>query len=172
MNYEIVRGRLIHVGRMARAMRDDAAATIGAFGFDPKRALRDAVIGSHYCRAAVVDGRPVAMWGLRGALLSDHAMVWLVLSKDVTGMPRAIITEARREMAAFGEQYDELATTVLPEDDAAIRFASFLGFHDRHDEEHDEMTRKERAEDMRHNPRHRIPVRDGYVIALGWHGAA
>lgn len=170
MIYEVVPGKITHVRPMARKLRQAASINIGAYGYDPRRVLHDAFVTSHYCRTALIDGEPEAMWGLKGPLVSEAAVVWLVLSERATSMPQLIVSEAKFHLAQMGAEYSELATTVLPDDEASIRFAAFLGFHDHHNEEQVKMTHKQRAAQLRHNPRHRIPMGDSYVIALGWHG--
>ncbi len=167
--YEIVPASILDVKPMARKLRAAACITLQGFGLEPREALRRAVRSSPYCRTALVEGKPVAMWGVREVLLSDTAVVWLVLSEEVTRMPLAIVREAKAELDGVMEAKREVAITVLPDDDAAIRFAVFLGFDDRGDDERDEgeLSRHARCAAIRQNPRNRIPVGDSYVIALG-----
>lgn len=138
--------------------------TLQSFGFDPRRALHRAMRSSFYCRTALMDGKPVAMWGIKGNLMCDVAFVWLVLSDDIANIPGAITREARRELRAIMANYRELATTVLPDDAAAVRFAVYLGFHDRH-----EGKRKDIEREILANPRYRIPIGDSFVLGLGYH---
>lgn len=172
MTYQIVPTRMVHVAPMARAMREGAKDTICALGLNSRRVLHDAVVGSHYCRVAIKDGKPIAMWGLKGVMLSGYAFVWLALSAPAQAMPRRVIVEATHELARMGEQFEELATTVLPEDDAAIRLAAFLGFHDQHEKDGTTMPYRDRVKQLKHDPRHRVAFGGAEVIALGWHGRA
>ena len=144
--------------------------TLQGYGFDPRRALHKAWRQSSYARTALIDNKPVAMWGVTAPLLGETAYVWLVMSDDIAHMPRAILTEAKRELSAIMQNYQEVATTVLPNDEAAIRFALHLGFHDHHDEEDEPASHKTRLREVMENPRHRIPVGDSFVIGLGYHG--
>lgn len=154
---------------MAKRLRAAACVTLQAYGFDPRRALHDVFVESHYARTALVEGKPVAMWGLKGQLLSEVAYVWLVLSEEIGVLPLQIVREARKEMAEIMANYSEVATTVLPNDEQAVAFALCLGFHDRHDEE-DPLPLKHRVRQVLDNPRHRIPIGESYVIGLGYHG--
>lgn len=170
MMVEIVPTKAIHIRPLAMKWRNTAQIGVMHHGYNPRRALHDAVIKSHFCRTALVDGKPEAMWGLMGPMLSEHALVWLAMSDQVTRFPKLVFTEARRQLEAMGQCYAELATTVLPEDRAAIAFAVALGFHDRHDDE--TKSRKQRMAELLTDPRHRLVLGDKYVIALGWHGNA
>jgi hypothetical protein len=171
VTHQIVKASPRHIRPLAKRMRSAACMTLQGFGFDPRRALHRVFVASGWARCALIDGRPVAMWGVAGPLLGESAYVWLVISDDVTGLSRRIVEEARRELAEIAEGYEELATTVLPTDDAALRFAVFLGFHDRHDEGTERLSRKAKCKQLKDDPRHRIPVGDQYVIGLGYHGA-
>lgn len=167
--YSVVQASIGHIKPMAAQMRTAACVTLQGFGFRPREALRRAYVSSRYCRTAVIDGRPVAMWGITGPLLSDGAYVWLVLSDRIASMPVAVVREARAELARFMTNYRELAITVLPDDEAAIRFALYLGFHDREEPDGSLLPRKALLREIMTNPKHRIPVGDSYVIALGYH---
>lgn len=172
MIYEIVPARALHIKPMAAKLRQAHAIEMGQFGFDPRRALHDAVRQSHFARTALVDGQPEAMWGLMGTLLADGALVWFVMSDRAAAHPRLIVAEARNQLHEMGQHYSELATTILPGDTRSMAFATYLGFHDRHDGGFDQMTRKQRMAELLDNPRHHISLGDRHVIALGWHGHA
>jgi hypothetical protein len=158
-----------HIKPMAARLRAAACITLQGYGHEPRRALHRVFLASFYCRTALIEDKPVAMWGVTGTLLGEQAYVWLVISDEIAGMPYAIVREAKRELATIMQDYSEIATTVLPDDDAAIRFAIYLGFHDRHDDRH--LNRRETEREIRSDPRNRIPIGDSYVIGLGYHPA-
>ena len=166
--YSVVPTSVRHIKPMSRDLRAAACVTLQGFGFKPREALHRAVLASYYCRTALKDSKPIAMWGVKGPLLADTAVVWLVLSDEVTRMPLAIVREARAELAKVMENKKEIAITVLPDDAAAIRFAVFLGFHDRENDD-GELSRKTLCDAILADPQYRIPVGDQYVIALGYH---
>jgi hypothetical protein len=153
---------------MSRHLRAAACITLQGFGFEPRQALHRAFVASHYCRTATVDEKPVAMWGVKGTLLGDTALVWLVLSDQIAAVPRAVTREARAELSRIMENYREIAITVLPDDLAAVRFAVYLGFHDRENDD-GALSRKALTDAILADPRYRIPVGDSFVIALGYH---
>lgn len=166
MDYEVVPASVRHLKPMSAQLRAAACITLQDFGIDPRHALHRAFIASRYCRTALMDGRPIAMWGVKGTMLGDTAAVWLVLSQDVTHMPVAVVKEAQAELARIMQTVDEIAITVLPDDEAAIRFACHLGFHDREDIR---LSRKELVRAIMDDPKYRIPIGDQFVIALGYH---
>lgn len=168
MTYEIVPASVLHLKPMTRKLRSAACITLSRYDIDPRLALHRAFMASHYCRTALANGAPIAMWGFEGTLLGNTAYVWLVLSNSITTIPLPIMREARRELATIMENYTEVATTVLPDDDAAIRFAIHLGFHDSDDQL--ELPVRERVMRVKADPQYRIPVGDHYVIGLGLHG--
>lgn len=166
--YSIVPASIRHVRPMSSRLRAAACVTLQGFGFKPREALRRAFVDSYYSRTALVGNRPVAMWGVKGSLLDEAAMVWLVLSEEITQMPRAIVREARAELARVMLNKSEIAITVLPDDEAAIRFAVHLGFHDR-DNDDGSLSRRAMCEAIVRDPQYRVPLGENYVIALGYH---
>jgi hypothetical protein len=168
VDYAIVKTSARHLRPMSRHLRAAACITLQGFGLDPRIALHRAFMASHYCRTATIDEKPVAMWGVKGTLLGDGAFVWLVLSDQIAAVPRAVMREAKAELARVMDGYDEIAITVLPDDIAAVRFAVWLGFHDR-DNDDGHLSRKALTEAIIADPVHRLPIGDRYVIALGYH---
>jgi len=164
--YEIVAGSVLHVKPLVRSMRPASYAATQAYGYEPRQALRRVMQQSHYCRTALIKGRPVAMWGASGPLLADRANVWLVISDDLRHMPIAIMREARRELALVASRYEELSATLLPGDATSVRFAIRLGFCGK------DMDGDEDAimADVFDNPAYRVPLGDAYAIELVWLG--
>jgi len=109
----------------------------------------------------------VAMWGIAGTLLNDVAYVWLVISRDIASMPLSIVRAARTELASIMADFREIQTTVLPEDEAAVRFAVYLGFGS--GEEETGKSHRQAQHEILRNERYRVPVGDHYVIRLGYH---
>ena len=148
-HYVIVPASIRHIRPMAKAMRREAAVALDGFGFNPRAGLRRCFVSSFHCRTALIDGRPVAMWGVVGTLLGDSAYVWLVLSDEIRAMPRAILREAKTELDRAAEDYPRIMATILPEDAASVRFAAHLGFVNSDDPSAD-----------------RVPIGDGYAVRL------
>lgn len=166
--YTVVAASVKHIRPMSRTMRREAAVAIGEYGFNPRAGLRRALVASSYARTALQDGQPIAMWGVKATLLGDTGFVWLVLSDEATKMPLSVLREARNELAVIMRDKREVAATVLPNDEAAIRFAVHLGFHDRpNDDGH--LSKRELCAAIMADPAYKIPVGDSYVVALGYH---
>jgi hypothetical protein len=85
------------------------------------------------------------MWGAVGPLLGEQVHVWLVLSDMICSMPRAIVREARADLEGLMDHYADVSAVILPDDEASVRFAGFLGFQQSGD---------------------RIPVGDGYFVPM------
>lgn len=163
-SYEVLPASVMHIRPMARAMRAASVITVEGFGYNPREALRRIFVSSFYCRTAVMDGKPVAMWGVCGSILGDEATVWLVLSNAIQALPKAIVREARAELAKVAENYRVVNTTVVPDDEVALRFAIFLGFGERNGH-----SRRQTQAEIMADPENRIPIGDAYVLLLGYH---
>ena len=147
---------------MCRKMRAAAAINTQAFGVSPRAALHRAFVASNYCRAALVEGGVAAMWGVVAPILSDRAMVWLVLAESLGRFPRAIVREARSELQKVMESYSYVDMIVVPDDEASVRFARHLGFQATDGEFFSD------DKDALNDPRFRIPIGDGYVVRMGY----
>lgn len=168
--FTIVPASVRHIRPMSACMRSAAAIALQGYGFNPREALRRALVSSFYCRTAMIDGKPAAMWGVAGTLLGVHAYVWLVLSPSIQRFPRALLRRSKAELAEVMADCREITTTVLPDDEASIRFALHLGFRgETADGSEDEG---ERGREIMTDPRFRIPMGEGYVIRLGYHPEA
>lgn len=167
-DYQIVEARPYHCGQIVRRMRTAHLEALAPTGKNPHRELRDIMGRSLFAKTCVMDGKPVAMWGVCGTLLGNGAYAWLILSNDVLAYRVSLMKEAVRQMKIIISQYGEVATTVLGTDDAALRFATFLGFHDRHDDDIP-LARKDVADLVRKDAQMRVTVGNTFVYAVGCH---
>lgn len=117
-----------HVGQIVRLMRADHHAAAVARGGDAHHELSRVFRESSYRRAAFVDGRLTALWGVTGMLASGKGHVWLVLSQDTERVPLAVVIGARKELRSLLDTHQELTTTLFDGDQKARRFALLLGF--------------------------------------------
>lgn len=116
-------------GRMARMLRPDHEAALVRVGVNTHRELRATFDGSYYRKAFLIDGKLAGMGGAVGSILSPFAFVWVALTDRATRYPIQIIREARKHLAEIMVTKTELVTTVMLDDPAALRLATFLGFH-------------------------------------------
>lgn len=143
-------------------MRVAGSIAMQSYGLDPRSALHRVFVASTYCRTALIDEKPVAMWGVAGHILSETAFVWLVLAEETARMPHAIVREARAELQRVMDNYSRVMMTVLPDDAPSVRFALHLGFRPM---DGDFMGGEQ---DALSNPRFRLPVGDSYVVQMGY----
>ena len=162
LNYQIVPASIRHVRPMCRQMRAAAVIATQAFDVDPRAALHRAFVASNYCRTALIDGKVAAMWGIVAPVLSDRATVWLVLAESTGRFPLAIVREAHNELQKAMESYSYIAMTVVPDDEASVRFARFLGFQATDGEFFSD------DQDAMSDPRFRTPVGDQFVVRMGY----
>lgn len=166
--YQIVDAQKYHCGRIVRRMRTAHLTALAPTGKDIHWELRATLGRSFFAKACIMDGKVIAMWGASGPVLGESAYVWLILSNDAVRFPIALMKEAVRQMKIILSQCTEVSTTVLAGDDAALRFATFLGFHDRH-EDGVLSSRKDIANLVRTDPRIQFPAGNTFVMAVGCH---
>ena len=161
-DYTIVPSSIRHVKPMSARMRAAGAIAVQAFGLVPRAALHRAFAASCYCRTALKDDRPVAMWGVAAPILGDTAMIWLVLAEDTGIPPLPIIRKAREELERVADTYPRVLMTVLPDDEDSVAFALFLGFRPTDGEVFGS------GGDITVDPRFRIPIGDSYIVQMGY----
>lgn len=125
--YEVVPASVLHVKPLCTNLRPVACSTLRAFGLDARESLRRAFASSNECWTVLWKDKPEAMWGVQGALLSDHVQVWVALSETAVRFPLAIVRKARAEMQRLSEQRI-LYATVFHGDERARLFARSIGF--------------------------------------------
>lgn len=126
--YEIIPGSVRHIRALSNDARPAACMTLRQFGSDPRRALHHAFVQSQYVRTAMIGGKPAAMWGTGGNLLSQHAYIWATIGMGAVRYPLAVVRRARKELAELCSDGLELRATVIKEDDRALLFAETIGF--------------------------------------------
>jgi hypothetical protein len=161
-DYTIVPSSIRHVKPMSARMRAAGSIAVQAFGLVPREALHRAFMSSYYCRTALKDDRPVAMWGVAAPIIGDTAAIWLVLAQDMGIPPLPIVRKAREELERVAETYPRVMMTVLPDDEDSVAFALFLGFRPTDGEVFGE------GDEGMTNPRFRIPIGDSYIVQMGY----
>ncbi len=121
-----------HAGAVAAYLPEPQRRVINARGHDPRRVLRQRIIGSD-AWVALIDGETAAVWGVEGTLLAPSAYVWLAVTPRAKKLPVLMVRTAKAELAKLSAMRGTLVTAIETVDKEAIRFAEFLGF--RHDEE-------------------------------------
>lgn len=129
VDYDIVEAQPWHCGAMSRMLRHEHQKVLATIGLRTHHELRGAFDESSFRRACLVDGKLVALWGVTGPLASAFGLVWLAFSNAILKKyPLTIIKEARSQIADMLLTKRKLFCTILEGDEAAARFAIFLGF--------------------------------------------
>jgi hypothetical protein len=128
MSVSVVPARLGHVLALGRQAKPVVMAFIGDRAGDPRRANAHLFAASRGVKALLVDGKPIAAYGLVGALLAPEAMIWLMVSPMVVGHLKAFAAACRQEFAALSRTEPRLTGFLIPGDDVAERFAVRWGF--------------------------------------------
>lgn len=117
-----------HVAPIANTADEATKASCALFGHTPRQSLRAALSSSSYCRTLLLDGKPAAMWGVAGPLLSPTGEGWVALTPAARArrllVARITIAELRNVMRLK----TEILAGVACGDARGQRFARFLGF--------------------------------------------
>lgn len=125
---EIVDARQTHVGPVANGLCDDIKVEYQKIGLRPRAGLRRLFDESSYCKTALLDGKPIAMWGVIGSEMATHGEIWLSLSEMGRMQRKALVRIARREVENLAVLRGMLVATMMCEDARAKRFLQMLGF--------------------------------------------
>lgn len=126
---EIVPAKLTHVGPIASNIREIDRLECGVFGHSPKNALRLGLMASTIAWTALVDGKPVAMFGASTISYIDGiGRPWMLMTNEAVKHQRAIVRFGRIYTAAIHRHYARLENWVHADNAAAIRWLSRLGF--------------------------------------------
>lgn len=171
--FEIIPARAHHCGQMARMLRVEHSAAIALLGMDSHRELRRVFDVSSFRRAWFINGKLAGLGGVMGTKLAIGGFIWLALTEPARRYPVAIVKEARRQLAEIMLVKRELATTVINGDESARRLAIFLGFHASHEgpgqQAFSRFGRRDLARYVETDPDCRIPLGNGFAVALGYH---
>jgi hypothetical protein len=173
VNLEIREGSSRYAGQMIRHLRTEHQVAFAAVGLNAHRELRSTMAESAYRRAAFLDGRLAALWGVTGSELSPFGFAWLTLTDEAARHPFLVLRQAKRQLDEIMLTKVELATTVLQNDHAALRLCAWLGFHAGHQGPGAPATsrygRKTLMEFVRTNPDLRCQAGNSYAVPLGYH---
>lgn len=77
-NLIIIPTTFAHLVDLSHTLRDADLAEIDAGGNKPLQSLKFGFRRSIFCRTALVDGKPAAIWGLMGPLIGRTGTPWLL----------------------------------------------------------------------------------------------
>ena len=169
-DFKIIEARPYHCGQMARILRVEHQLVVAKIGINSHQELRFRFDDSAFRRAWLVNGKLTALGGVTGSKASAVGYIWLAFAGVAVRYPVQIIKEARRQLAEIMITKRMLFTTILEGDDAAKRFAIFLGFVPADQEDQNAATsrfgRKELVRRFDNNTEARIAIGNGYAIAM------
>lgn len=172
-DFTIIEAKPYHCGQMSRLLRAEHREAIARVGADIHREMRARFDASSFRRAWMIDGRLAALGGVVGTSLSTYGFVWLALTNEARRYPLAVVREARRQLDEIMTVRRELATTIIGGDEAAKRLAVFLGFHVSESgpgsRAYSRFARRDLARHLENDPELRLPIGNGYAVALGYH---
>lgn len=126
--FQIIPAKPWHCGAMVRRLRIEQRVAVARLGVDSHRELFDRFGQSTVRRALLIDGKLEGIGGVTGSALSGEGYVWLALSQKAVRYPLALLRIVRAQLDLVMQTRSVLVTTVLEGDEAAKRFAIFLGF--------------------------------------------
>jgi hypothetical protein len=173
VNYIVVPGQPKHCCQIWHRLRKEHRAACDRAGADGHRELHAIFDQSSFTRAMFAHGKIIALGGVHGSVLSSIGFVWLALSEDAKRHPIAIVKEARKHLDMAMTTKQEVATTIIGGDEAAQRFAVFLGFHVSHEgrgqRAYSRFGRRDLGRYIDHETDLRISVGRSYAVNLGYH---
>lgn len=125
---ELVEAQPFHCGQIVRRLRPEHAAIMKRIGAPMHRDLRLHFDSSSYRKAWLVDGRLMAVGGVEGPKIASNGMGWLALSSEAPKVGWQFARMALREFDNLFPVKHQIATLILKDDLASVRFAYFLGF--------------------------------------------
>lgn len=126
---ELVPASPAHVGRIANRIRQVDLLECAAFGRSPKESLRLGLRASVLAGTALLDGEPIAMFGLTPvSVIEDTGRPWMLGTDAVPYCARALLTGAASLIDQMHARFSRLENVVAVENVAAVRMLQRWGF--------------------------------------------
>jgi len=117
---------------------DDLAATMRAIdikecsalsGRTPRAAMEEGLETSAWTLVAVIDEKPVCIFGLtEGSFLGNDGVPWMLCAEGIERHARVLLTVAPRFVAQMRGECERLYNVVHADNRSAIRFIKWCGF--------------------------------------------
>ena len=128
MNYTLTPAAVEHILPMSNVLDHEEARALEAAGRPPLYAITTMFHASEERWTALIDGKPIAMWGVTGGALETTGEAWLVVAKSIRGHKFAIVRQAMRSLARMFETKIVITSSMFCGDVRASKFAKALGF--------------------------------------------
>lgn len=118
-----------HVSALKANLREEDKAEVLGLGVSIQQSLWYGFKNSVYRKTALIEDKPVAMWGICGVLLGSKALPWLLTSPDVYKVSPLRFTRIyQEEVKKMLGMFPVLENLVDAEYAAAIRLLDIIGF--------------------------------------------
>jgi hypothetical protein len=128
LKYVLTPAAVEHILPMSNVLDHEEARALEAAGRPPLYAITTMFHASEERWTALIDGEPIAMWGVTGGALETTGEAWLVVAKSIRGHKFAIVRQAMRSLARMFETKIVITSSIYCSDKRAFRFARALGF--------------------------------------------
>jgi len=119
-----------HALQIAAAMSAQTVQECEGHGLTPEQAVLYSLQTSMVADTAIMDGKPIAMWGLcPRSLVGERALLWMLDTPAVQGPGRkALLTLSRYFTEWSLDRYPVLECLIDNRHDKALRWVKWLGF--------------------------------------------
>lgn len=126
----VLRAKSSHIARLVQYVRAaDAAELWSGWRHTPEQSLRVGLERSSHAWTGFYDFRPVCMFGVVPAsLLGGSGAPWLIGTDLLTEHQIPFLRRCRPQVARMRRLYSHLANYVSAENEAAVRWLTWLGF--------------------------------------------
>lgn len=126
---EVVPATARHVNRIAKGMAAIDAKECRTMGHSPKEALRLGLRQSTVAGTVMLDGQPIAMFGVvTSSLITGAGRVWLLMTDEARAQSKALVVLGRKITEALHNEFDILHNHVHADNRRAVRWLRFLGY--------------------------------------------
>jgi hypothetical protein len=126
----VVAADLGHCDALVAGMGASERAEMIRLGAPPAVWIKALIDGSGYGRTALVNGMPIAAWGIVGTALSFSGEAWLVATEAARRRRYDMVRLGVAEIRAMLRLKTEIVSSVLCGDTRGRRFSAWLGFGD------------------------------------------
>lgn len=125
----LVEAKRGHVAPIARAMREWDRVECAAFGRTPRQALRLGLAASALSATVLMQGRPIAMFGVTPiSVIEGRGCVWFLGTDAVRRFPRELLVLGRYVLDEMQARFPRLENHVARGNRDAVRMLRHWGF--------------------------------------------
>ncbi len=118
-----------HILHIRDNLREDDRREVEGLGLTARQALWRSFKRSVYTRTAIIDGEPVAAWGVAGSLLGLTGQPWLLTTEGVKKVsPLKFARIYQLELKEMLKIYPKMSNFVLSDYCEAVRLLEIVGF--------------------------------------------